>query len=145
MFRSIRFGVAESHGRGAALQLNTFLGSGAVTLDSVTGRYSVQLARLEQSVAGLVARLCTLQHTGDREVSVSARGRGRSSSLFVSRRWRRSWRGWAGWTRLPPLTWRGWTRCRWTSDPATPWRGRAAHSPASGGGSYLPSDEKLDH
>ena len=28
LFRSIRFGVAESHGRGAALQLNTFLGSG---------------------------------------------------------------------------------------------------------------------
>ena len=84
LFRSIRFGVAESHGRGAALQLNTFLGSGAVTLDSVTGRYSVQLARLELSVAGLVARLCTLQHTGDREVSVSSRGRGRSSSLHVS-------------------------------------------------------------
>ena len=99
LFRSIRFGVAESHGRGAALQLNTFLGSGAVTLDSVTGRYSVQLARLEQSVAGLVARLCTLQHTGDREVSVSAKGREMSSSLFVSRRWRPSWRGWAGWTR----------------------------------------------
>ena len=76
MFRSIRFGVAESHGRGAALQLNTFLGSGAVTLDSVTGRYSVHLARLEQSVAGLVARICTLQHAGDREVSGQCQGTG---------------------------------------------------------------------
>ena len=99
MFRSIRFGVAESHGRGAALQLNTFLGSGAVTLDSSTGRYSVHLARLEQSVAGLVARLCTLQHAGDREVSGQCRGRERSSSLYVCRRWRPSWRGWACWTR----------------------------------------------
>ena len=36
-----RFGVAESHGRGAALQLNTFLGDTAVTFHAEEGKYQV--------------------------------------------------------------------------------------------------------
>ena len=37
-----RFGVAESHGRGAALQLNTFLEDGAVSYNSSSGKYEVR-------------------------------------------------------------------------------------------------------
>ena len=37
-FRSIRFGINEAHGRGVAVQLNTFLDAGAVTVD-VDGRF----------------------------------------------------------------------------------------------------------
>ena len=37
-----RFGVAESHGRGAALQLNTFLNDGAVTYNNGSGKYEVK-------------------------------------------------------------------------------------------------------
>ena len=37
-----RFGVAESHGRGAALQLNTFLNDGAVTYNNGSGKYEVR-------------------------------------------------------------------------------------------------------
>ena len=38
----LRFGVAESHGRGAALQLNTFLEDGAVSYNSSSGKYEVR-------------------------------------------------------------------------------------------------------
>ena len=37
-----RFGVAESHGRGAALQLNTYLNDGAVTYNNGSGKYEVR-------------------------------------------------------------------------------------------------------
>ena len=37
-----RFGVAESHGRGAALQLNTYLNDGAVTHNNGSGKYEVR-------------------------------------------------------------------------------------------------------
>ena len=37
----LRFGVAESHGRGAALQLNTYLEDGAVTYNNNSGKYEV--------------------------------------------------------------------------------------------------------
>ena len=37
----LRFGVAESHGRGAALQLNTYLEDGAVTFNNNSGKYEV--------------------------------------------------------------------------------------------------------
>merc|ERR1712110_1108632 len=46
LFRSIRFGVAESHGKGAALQLNRYLGETSVTYDSEDGRYTVHFERL---------------------------------------------------------------------------------------------------
>ena len=39
---SLRFGVAESHGRGAALQLNTFIEDGAVSYSSSSGKYEVR-------------------------------------------------------------------------------------------------------
>ena len=37
----VRFGVAESHGRGAALQLNTYLGDNAVLFNADTNKYQV--------------------------------------------------------------------------------------------------------
>merc|ERR1712066_379619 len=67
LFRSIRFGVAESHGRGAALQLNTFLEDGAVSYNSSSGKYEVDLDELETSITNLVKKICTLQHNGDKK------------------------------------------------------------------------------
>jgi len=67
LFRSIRFGVAESHGRGAALQLNTYLEDGAVSYNSSSGKYEVDLDTLETSITNLVRKICTLQHNGDKK------------------------------------------------------------------------------
>ena len=63
-FRSIRFGINEAHGRGVAIQLNTFLDAGAVTVDSL-GRFAVDHDRIRAAVTALTTELMTLQATGD--------------------------------------------------------------------------------
>jgi len=66
LFRSARFGVAEAHGRGAAMQLNRFLAAGAVVPDSVSGKFKVDLVKLEQAISDLVRDICLIQHSGDK-------------------------------------------------------------------------------
>lgn len=66
LFRSARFGVAEAHGRGAALQLNRFIAAGAATADSATGKFTVDVAKLEAAIAELVRDICLVQHAGDK-------------------------------------------------------------------------------
>jgi hypothetical protein len=66
LFRSARFGVAEAHGKAAALQANRFLRVGAATCDAATGRFSVDIAAMPGAIAALVRDICLLQHAGDR-------------------------------------------------------------------------------
>ncbi len=66
LFRSVRFGVAEAHGKGAALQINRFIETGAVSVDLGTGKFKVDLARLEPAISVLVRDICTIQHRGDK-------------------------------------------------------------------------------
>jgi len=68
LFRSIRFGVSEAHGKGAALQLNRFLEEDAVRFLPENGRYQVNFAKLVTSVSNLVRDICTWQHNGDQAV-----------------------------------------------------------------------------
>ena len=63
-FRSIRFGVDTAHGRGVAIQLNTFLDAGAVTVDA-DGRFAVDHGRIRDAVTALARELMTVQATGD--------------------------------------------------------------------------------
>jgi len=75
-FRSIRFGINEAHGRGVAVQLNTFLDAGAVTVDA-NGRFTVNHDRIRDAVTGLTTELMTIQATGDFEAAerlLEARG-----------------------------------------------------------------------
>lgn len=65
LFRSVRFGVAEAHGKGAAVQINRYLESGAATFDEKTGRFSVNLKKLEAANRDLVRDLCVLEDAGD--------------------------------------------------------------------------------
>ena len=65
-FRSIRFGINEAHGRGVAIQLNTFLDAGAVTVGD-DGTFSVDPTRIRAAVEGLTRRLMTIQARGDYE------------------------------------------------------------------------------
>lgn len=66
LFRSVRFGVAEAHGRGAAMQINYYLAEGAATFDPTSGRFSVDRPKLEAAIRTLVNRVCLLQHQGDK-------------------------------------------------------------------------------
>src|SRR5438874_1847023 len=63
-FRSIRFGTFEAHGKGIALQLNTLLDDGAVRV-AAEGTFSVEPAKVKQSVAKLTGDIMTLQASGD--------------------------------------------------------------------------------
>ena len=60
--------MAESHGKGAALQLNTYLKEESVVYDEEMGKYHVDFDLIEESVSNLVRKLCTLQHNGDKEI-----------------------------------------------------------------------------
>ena len=63
-FRSIRFGINEAHGRGVAIQLNTFLDTGAVTVDA-GGRFAVDYTKIRGAVTELTSELMTIQARGD--------------------------------------------------------------------------------
>ena len=63
MFRSIRFGINEAHGRGVAMQLNYFLDNGGVTVAS-DGTFAVNQQRIRQNVIDLTRDIMTLQAVG---------------------------------------------------------------------------------
>jgi hypothetical protein len=63
-FRSIRFGVNEAHGRGIAIQLNSFLDAGAFKARP-DGTFTVDAAKIGDAVTALTRELMTLQAEGD--------------------------------------------------------------------------------
>jgi hypothetical protein len=66
LFRSTRFGVAEAHGQGAALQINRYLEEGGARFDPSTKKLTVDLVKLEASIGRLVHDLCVVEWTGDK-------------------------------------------------------------------------------
>lgn len=65
LFRSVRFGVAESHGQGAAIQINRHLAGGGASFDAAKGTFTIDFTKLEASIEALVRDLVMLQHEGD--------------------------------------------------------------------------------
>ena len=63
-FRSIRFGINEAHGRGVAIQLNTFLDTGAVIVNN-DGTFTGNHDRIRSAVENLTNRLMTIQAEGN--------------------------------------------------------------------------------
>jgi len=68
MFRSIRFGTDEAHGKGVALQLNHFLDTGAVRV-SPDGTFAIVPEKIQDSVTALTKQLMELQGRGDRALA----------------------------------------------------------------------------
>jgi peptidase M49-like protein len=64
MFRSIRFGLNEAHGRGVAMQLNYFLDHGGVMV-ATDGTFAVNPGRIKQNVVDLTRDIMTMQAVGD--------------------------------------------------------------------------------
>jgi hypothetical protein len=64
MFRTLRFGTADAHAKGMALQLNYLMEAGAVTVGS-DGRFAINAARIRPAVEGLTREILTIQATGD--------------------------------------------------------------------------------
>src|SRR2546421_11841017 len=59
MFRSVRFGINEAHGRGVAMQFNYFTDEGAIKYDEQTGKFSVDESKIRDAVRKLDRELLT--------------------------------------------------------------------------------------
>jgi hypothetical protein len=62
-FRSIRFGVNEAHGRGLAIQINTFLDAGAFKVRQ-DGTFAIDNAKMADAVTVLTAEIMTIEAEG---------------------------------------------------------------------------------
>ncbi len=65
MFRSVRFGLNEAHGKGTAVQLNWLLDAGAYKVSS-DGRFSLVPEKVQPAFESLARELLTIEATGDR-------------------------------------------------------------------------------
>ncbi len=66
MFRSLRFGANEAHGKGVLLQFNWLYEKGGI-LRSPEGRYILSLEKFRQGLKGLLEKIISLQAKGDYE------------------------------------------------------------------------------
>lgn len=67
MFRSVRFGITESHGRGVAMQFNYFTDEGAIKYDERTGKFSVDESKIRAAVNKLTTELLMIEAEGSYE------------------------------------------------------------------------------
>ena len=65
IFRSVRFGIDEAHGRGAAMQYDYLREKGAFGWDSGARRFRIDYDRMESGLRDLLADLIRLQGNGD--------------------------------------------------------------------------------
>jgi hypothetical protein len=63
-FRSIRFGINEAHGRGIAIQLNSLLDFGGVTVRP-DGTFAVNHDKIKEGVTALTREIMTIEAEGD--------------------------------------------------------------------------------
>jgi hypothetical protein len=64
MFRSVRFGITEAHGRGVAMQFNYFTDQGAIKFNERAGTFSDDHAKVKEAVRKLTHELLTIEAEG---------------------------------------------------------------------------------
>jgi hypothetical protein len=64
--RTIRFGIAEPHGRAEMMEFSYMTSQGAIIRDPSTGRYAVVLEKMPAAIAVLAKELLEQEATGDR-------------------------------------------------------------------------------
>ncbi|HKC25958.1 MAG TPA: Zn-dependent hydrolase, partial [Thermoanaerobaculia bacterium] len=65
IFRSVRFGTAEAHGRAEMMEFNVYSEAGAIARDAASGRYAVDTAKMPAVIASLAKELLEIEATGD--------------------------------------------------------------------------------
>lgn len=65
LFRGIRFGIGEAHGKGNALQFNYLTEKHVLTYNSTSGQFAVNFDNFENGIRELVHDICVLQAKGD--------------------------------------------------------------------------------
>ncbi len=66
IFRTVRFGAAESHGQAEMMEFNFLLENGAIKRNT-SGRYEVNFVRMPETIATLAKILLDIEATGDRQ------------------------------------------------------------------------------
>ena len=66
IFRTVRFGIAEAHGRAEMMEFNYLAEQKAIGWDAESGRYAIDYARMLQAIASLAQELLEMEATGDR-------------------------------------------------------------------------------
>ncbi|MBS1570137.1 MAG: Zn-dependent hydrolase [Bacteroidetes bacterium] len=67
VFRSVRFGASDAHGRANMLRFNYFQDAGAIVRDAATGTYRVDAPKMHKAIADLAGLILKLQGDGDLE------------------------------------------------------------------------------
>lgn len=67
MFRAMRFGIDEAHGKGGAFQYSMLKEAEAFTVDPATGHYSLDYDKMESTITEMVRRVVILQGDGNYE------------------------------------------------------------------------------
>ena len=70
LYRTIRFGTSEAHGKASLIAINWHTEKGGLVYDSGTGRWSVDFGRMPKSIRSLARELLEIEATGDYEGSV---------------------------------------------------------------------------
>jgi hypothetical protein len=65
LFRSVRFGASDAHGRANMATFNFFAEQGAFTRDAATGKYRVHFDKMQQAVDKLAGNILRYQGNGD--------------------------------------------------------------------------------
>jgi hypothetical protein len=66
IFRTVRFGTAEAHGRAEMMEFNVLADRGVIRRDSTSGRYIIDFDAMPDGVAALTKELLEQEATGDR-------------------------------------------------------------------------------
>jgi hypothetical protein len=67
IFRTLRFGVEEAHGRAEMMEFNYLSEQGAIHRESQSGRYVIDFTKMPGAIAALAKELLEIEATGDRE------------------------------------------------------------------------------
>ncbi len=65
IFRTIRFGTGEAHGKAAIVSLNFLMEKGGIEYDPANGRYRINFKKIDDAITELTRELLTIQATGD--------------------------------------------------------------------------------
>ena len=67
LFRSVRFGIGEAHGKGTALQFNYLTDQGAFSYDAFANTFGVNFDKIKDGVKKLTGEIMTIQAEGSYE------------------------------------------------------------------------------
>jgi hypothetical protein len=63
-FRTLRFGLSQTHAKGIAMQVNNLFDHGAIRV-AADGRFAIDVPKAKKAVTDLTGRIMTIQATGD--------------------------------------------------------------------------------